>query len=265
MRDHVVQCAAGSTPSRNPSAIASPAAAMCTPARNWLMIFTFEPTPCSCESRYTFVAIASSTSLQSGVGVFGAGRHHRHLPGRRFRGSAGDGRVEHLQYRASPRRDGQGDGDVGRDGRARDDDAARSSSHSQRRRSSPKRTVSVCAALMTSVMTTSHAAPTSAGLAHAMPPSVSEGGERFRVADRTRGSRIRARTSERATPRPIAPRPMMPTFFNRSMLLQTDRCRGERLCGFAPCGALILIFVSDLSFSFGRERLTAGRVATRRE
>ena len=37
--------AAGSTPSRRPSAIASAAAAMCTPASSWLMILTLLPAP----------------------------------------------------------------------------------------------------------------------------------------------------------------------------------------------------------------------------
>ena len=37
--------AAGSTPSRRPSAMASAAAAMCTPASSWLMIFTLLPAP----------------------------------------------------------------------------------------------------------------------------------------------------------------------------------------------------------------------------
>ena len=43
--------AAGSTPSRRPSAIASAAAAMCTPASSWLMIFTLLPLPARSPSR----------------------------------------------------------------------------------------------------------------------------------------------------------------------------------------------------------------------
>src|SRR6266511_2277808 len=43
------------------SAIASAAAAMCTPARSWFTILTFEPWPERSPSRWTLVAIASST------------------------------------------------------------------------------------------------------------------------------------------------------------------------------------------------------------
>ena len=41
----------GSAPARMPSAIASHAAAMCTPARCWLTIFTVEPMPAASPSR----------------------------------------------------------------------------------------------------------------------------------------------------------------------------------------------------------------------
>ena len=42
---------AGATPARMPSAIASAAAAICTPASNWLMVLTVEPGPARSPSR----------------------------------------------------------------------------------------------------------------------------------------------------------------------------------------------------------------------
>ena len=54
--------ACGSTPSRSPKAIASAAAAMCTPASSWLTIFTFEPRPWALPKRYTLPAMPASTS-----------------------------------------------------------------------------------------------------------------------------------------------------------------------------------------------------------
>ena len=51
----------GSAPAWMQSAIASAAAAMCTPARSWFTIFTFDPWPEASPSRWTLAAIASST------------------------------------------------------------------------------------------------------------------------------------------------------------------------------------------------------------
>jgi hypothetical protein len=51
----------GSAPARMPSAIASAATAICTPARSWLTILTVLPTPTSSPRRQTLPAMASST------------------------------------------------------------------------------------------------------------------------------------------------------------------------------------------------------------
>ena len=51
----------GSAPARMPSASASAAVAMCTPARSWFTIFTVLPIPARSPRRHTFSAIASST------------------------------------------------------------------------------------------------------------------------------------------------------------------------------------------------------------
>ena len=76
---------------------------------------------------------------------------------------------------------------------------------------SPSSTPSVCCAFTTSVSTTSQAAPSSAGVAQATPPSAAKAANTSR---RTSQAWVRnpARSSDRATPMPIAPRPMTPTF-----------------------------------------------------
>src|SRR3978361_2116888 len=51
----------GSAPARMPSASASAAVAMCTPASNWFTILTVLPTPISSPRRQTLVEIASKT------------------------------------------------------------------------------------------------------------------------------------------------------------------------------------------------------------
>src|SRR3978361_824187 len=51
----------GSAPARMPSASASAAVAMCTPASNWFTILTVLPTPISSPRRQTLVEIASNT------------------------------------------------------------------------------------------------------------------------------------------------------------------------------------------------------------
>ena len=77
----------------------------------------------------------------------------------------------------------------------------------------PNSTASVCTALTTSVMTTSHCAPRSAGFAQGMPPSAAK-----RSSTALRKSHActlkPARSNEWATPSPIAPRPMTPTFLD---------------------------------------------------
>src|SRR5450830_305752 len=85
---------------------------------------------------------------------------------------------------------------------------------------SPNSTVSVCAALTTKVTSTSTAAPSSAGLAQATPPSAANlSSTSLRTSQAY--TLNPARSNERATPSPIAPKPMTPTFLDILVSMRT--------------------------------------------
>src|SRR6185369_1575486 len=98
---------------------------------------------------------------------------------------------------------------------------------------SPNRTVSVWAALITTLTITSHRDASSAGEAHATPPSAAKvSATPGRTS--TTWTRQPARRSERAIPPPIAPSPITPTLSSMPI---------------SYCGELIL-----LSYNFGASR-----------
>jgi hypothetical protein len=74
----------------------------------------------------------------------------------------------------------------------------------------PNSTASVCAAFTTTDTTTSQAAPSSARLAQATPPSLAKASAASRRTSNT-CTECPARRSEAAMPEPMAPKPIKPT------------------------------------------------------
>ena len=159
--------ASGSTPSRMPSAIASAAAAMCTPASSWLIDLHLAAgrhgrpadRPCRPSRR---------ARRRRGVGLGPPRRHHGHLAGGGLGRAAGDRRIE-VQQAALVQPLLQRDRPIRVDRRTHHEDAARASSPAPQP-PSPNSTLSVCAALTTTLTTTSQRLASSAGLAQAAPP-----------------------------------------------------------------------------------------------
>ena len=97
---------------------------------------------------------------------------------------------------------------------------------------SPNSTVSVCSALSTSTMTTSQAAPTSAGLAQATAPAATNDCTTSGRTSHTRTGKS-ARSSDLATPPPIEPSPMTPTlglFMRPTLFCAVDDRRSRSWC-----------------------------------
>ena len=83
----------------------------------------------------------------------------------------------------------------------------------------PNNTASVCAALTTTLTTTSHAAPSSATLLHAWPPSLANLSATSWRTSKTCTSKP-ARRSEAAMPEPMAPNPINPTLVGTVVVIQ---------------------------------------------
>ena len=80
-----------------PSASASAAVAMCTPASSWLTILTVLPTPGSAPSFQTLVEIASSTGCALANAASEPDGHDGHGAGLRAGLAAGDGGIQHQE------------------------------------------------------------------------------------------------------------------------------------------------------------------------
>ena len=189
-----------------PSAIASAAAAMCTPASSWLIIFTLSP----CRARRP-----GGRPSRDGV-------EHRLACGKGLGGPAAIIVISPVAALAAPPETGasiirmprsasrgaQALGVVGWHRDAHDEHAARRIAAP--RRCSPNSTVSVCSAFTTSTMTTSQAPPSSAGPAQATAPASTSDCTTSGRTSHTRTGKP-ARSRDFATPPPIEPSPITPT------------------------------------------------------
>ena len=85
---------AGSAPARVPSAMASQAEAICTPARSWFTILTLEPMPGRSPRRKTRPATAARAGSAAANACSRARGHDGELAGLRPHRAAGDRRIE---------------------------------------------------------------------------------------------------------------------------------------------------------------------------
>ena len=207
--------------------MASPATAMCTPARSWLIIFTVLPAPGVSPRRQTLLAMASRTGWARSKAAWlplamtvmlpprapveppETGESRKRAPAAstfaaRVLATSGE-RV--VQQRTTPPWATRGMAPLG-----------------------PKRTVSAWAALTTKTMRASRFSGSAAGLSVQVPPAASSSGQAdLRSSQPQTSQPFAARL--RAEPMPIDPRPMIPTFTPRASDLPMKNARdgGGRL------------------------------------